>query len=419
MTDERGRFVVDWIGKNRLEFMKDGSYTHKRKKEEVLDLSLVSIDHCNVVKEWSTHEIPTNRFKFGKRIEFSDHRAMVMTLNLDPKLNSVPDRFTWNFDEKKVNEYKVLLIEKMIRWKKFYDNLKDNSDNVDKLVKCFQLMIVDAAKNSFGFKKYNSKSVNWVCKNYHRILKEKKKVNNFISHLIGKIKYRYNDIRYAPRNQKKLLKQKKQKEHRLQRKLDKLKGKNILESTKNIEKLINNPNVKNDKLMYDMVNKISKRNVSIILPIKHPKSHEIIATTNAEIAEEVHKHFIRPLTRNEYDDKHIRFHNHIEYVIDNYEKNNNKSNSIVNRPYSRQEVLKVINNLNTNSAMAFDLVHYKLIDYGKMILVNNMTRLFNLCFNQHQKCPSIWKYSEYVPLPKPGRDHSYCKIFVQYQFCQQ
>ena len=34
--------------------------------------------------------------------------------------------------------------------------------------------------------------------------------------------------------------------------------------------------------------------------------------------------------------------------------------------------------------------------------------LFNLCF-QHQLCPNIWKYGEYIPVAKPGRSPQYAK----------
>ena len=33
--------------------------------------------------------------------------------------------------------------------------------------------------------------------------------------------------------------------------------------------------------------------------------------------------------------------------------------------------------------------------------MENLTLLFNLCFFDHQICPNIWKYGEYIPVPKP------------------
>ena len=70
--------------------------------------------------------------------------------------------------------------------------------------------------------------------------------------------------------------------------------------------------------------------------------------------------------------------------------------------------MKVINDLNKNSAMAFDFMHFKLIQWSKKVILENLTLLFNLCF-EYQICPDIWKYGEYIPVPKPGRPPQYAK----------
>ena len=93
----------------------------------------------------------------------------------------------------------------------------------------------------------------------------------------------------------------------------------------------------------------------------------------------------------------------------NYHFNNNNNHAILNRAYSKQEILMVINNLNDNSAMAFDFIHFKLFKWCKMEIVDNLQLLFNLCFVIHQTCPDIWKYGEYIPVPKPGRPPQYAK----------
>ena len=59
--------------------------------------------------------------------------------------------------------------------------------------------------------------------------------------------------------------------------------------------------------------------------------------------------------------------------------------------------------------MTFDFVHYQLIQWIKLQIVHNLTNLFNLCYYTHQICPNIWKYSEYVPIPKSGWVLYYCK----------
>ena len=75
----------------------------------------------------------------------------------------------------------------------------------------------------------------------------------------------------------------------------------------------------------------------------------------------LHDHFIAPLEENEYEDKHKAFHNHVDNFMDKYKTNHNQNNSITNRPYTRQEVMFVINHLNLDSAMAFDFIHYRMI----------------------------------------------------------
>ena len=191
--------------------------------------------------------------------------------------------------------------------------------------------------------------------------------------------------------------------------MKKQKYNNMLKSTRKLENLINNLNVDKEKLFYDAVNKISNRETTSIPPLRDPKSDEVIATTDDEIANELHKFYSIPPKRNPYESKHIAYHNHVDNFVENYPNNHNKDDDIVNRPFNEQEVLYVINNLNINSAMAFDFVRYKLIKWSKFEIVYNLTNLFNMCYCLHQKCPLIWKYAEYVPVPKPGRVPYYCK----------
>ena len=136
-----------------------------------------------------------------------------------------------------------------------------------------------------------------------------------------------------------------------------------------------------------------------------------LATTMEEITEHIHQHFISPVKRNkkDYQKQHLDFHNRVENWMENYEFNNNANESILNREYSQQEVLKVITDLNKDSAMAFDFIHFKLIQWSKHIILENLTLLFNLCFSIHQICPTIWKYGECIPVPKPGRPPQYAK----------
>ena len=82
---------------------------------------------------------------------------------------------------------------------------------------------------------------------------------------------------------------------------------------------------------------------------------------------------------------------------------------MVNRKFTQQEVMHVLMTINVQSAMAFDYIHYQLLSWARFVIIANLTLLFNLVFFTHQICPQIWKYGEYIPVPKPGRVSYYCK----------
>ena len=410
VTDDRGRFVIDWMGENKLAFINNGELTHfKNNKGDVLDLSMVSSDHLNIVHEWSTSKVKSTRKRFGEVIPFSDHRGLITVLNFDPKIKVKPNRITWNFDENKIPEFKKVLIPLMIDWRKEYELHKDNIEMVDSLVEYFQLAIVHAAMDVFGFKTFNNESVNWADRRIHVWLIKKKRITNYISHLISKMKKKYGLIINAPKDMKKKLKKKKHDLNKLQKKMKKRKYNNILQSTYQIEKLLKNPNIDNTKVFYNTVNKISNRPRKSIPPIRDPKTNNIIAKTDKEIADKIHVFFGKPVPKGTFERDHELFHNHVNNFIGNYNANHNKQDSIVNRQYSVQEVLFVLNHINVQSAMAFDFIHYQLLVWAKTVIVMNLTLLFNLVFYIHQYCPRVWKYGEFVPVPKPGRDHSLCK----------
>ena len=66
----------------------------------------------------------------------------------------------------------------MIIWNELYEQCKDDKDCLDSLVEYFQLLIVTTAQDILGFKRYNSRSVNWVDSKIYEILNEKKKIKN-------------------------------------------------------------------------------------------------------------------------------------------------------------------------------------------------------------------------------------------------
>ena len=209
-TDDRGEIMLDWIRTNNMFYLNNGEYTYKNAngKKDVLDLILMENEGQQLVKHVTYHTIHstrTIRTPDGQRktVPFSDHRGMIITLNLDPIINITPNRITWNFDESKINLFQQALIPKMLDWYNMYEKLKDDPNNLDILVEYFQMSFVSTAQEIFGYKRYSSGSVNWVDKNVRDILIEKKKIRNKISHIIYKMKKHFGREYRAPRHMKK------------------------------------------------------------------------------------------------------------------------------------------------------------------------------------------------------------------------
>ena len=81
----------------------------------------------------------------------------------------------------------------------------------------------------------------------------------------------------------------------------------------------------------------------------------------------------------------------------------------MNREFNDQEVMRIITKLNTNSAMAHDMIHYKLLAIAKYEILIDLKNLFNLVYVEHALCPDVWRYGGVRPIPKPGRPSIYCK----------
>ena len=72
----------------------------------------------------------------------------------------------------------------MDEWKMVYQQLYHQKENVNLIDEYFQMIIVESAREAFGFKIFNDNSVNWVDNKIHRLLKRKKKMANKISRFI-------------------------------------------------------------------------------------------------------------------------------------------------------------------------------------------------------------------------------------------
>ena len=155
------------------------------------------------------------------------------------------------------------------------------------------MIIVETAREIFGFKVFNDNSVNWVDHKMHKLLRKKKRIANKISKLTGIMKKHYGNIKIASKNMKRKMKKYKHKLRRLQKKIKKNKYKNVIKSTENIERILNNNNISKDKVFFNTVNKIANRQSKQIPPLRDPDSDQIIAQTDDEIADTLHRHYCK------------------------------------------------------------------------------------------------------------------------------
>ena len=415
-TDHRGLNLANWMARSNMDFVNDGSYTHigNNGKEDAIDLSIISNEGKRFISRWKIHK------DLSVINNWSDHYIMETLIDLNPIVYDIPDRVTWNFDEDLIDDFKKNIKSKMIIWRLYYNDLYMDKTKLNQLAELFQLLFVQSCTEVFGFKYYNSNNFNWVSKKVMNLIEQRKKIKNQLSHLIAQLKRKSKAMittitqlfnSNIPRRLKKYWKSLKNRIHKLDKKIHKNKQDSILTSTAKIEKLINKDGAKNDKVFWSISNKLTYSKSNTIPPQRDKKTNKIVATTIDEIANHIHKHFIRKVDRNEkdYQPRHLRFHEKIEKWWKNYKINRKNTNSILNREYPQQEVLHVINDLNENSAMSFDFIHFKMIKWCKMEILENLTLLFNLCFNIHQESPNIWKFGEYIPVPKPGRPPQFAK----------
>ena len=429
ISDDRGKYIIDWIVENDLDFINDGTKTYinsTTQKEDVLDLSLISTDFLKAVVNWNVkndiYYILKEKYKNKKkkndnnflqhqqndyRIKLSDHYALVTNLHFDPICHEIPSNLTWNFKTSKIKEFKTVLEKYMLEWRASYDMHWKDSNFVDTLAELFQLLVFQAGYNVFGLKKYCKNMINTISTKTKSLMEEKHKISNKLSNLLMKIKKRYKGItsKYFKKKKRKLRRDIK----KLNKKINKSKSNKVVKSTLYMESVINDPNTKIDKAFWNMVDKISNVKENFIPPLRNDQNDKVIASTTQEIANQLHQHFIKDPKRNKYEQRHINYHNKINNFMYEYKYNNDDKDSLINRRISQQEIYHVLNHINQDSAMGFDFIHYKLLKWTKQVIVPNLTLLFNLCFSIHQKCPAIWKKGEFVPIRKPGRVPYYCK----------
>ena len=161
-TDARGEYLLDWMGENKMTFLNNGDFTYKNANggKDVLDIMMMDMNSVTLITKWSCQTVFSTRYKNtvnGKVvIDFSDHRAMVAKMALDPRINDIPDKISWNFDESKKQKLQNEIKIKMRIWEKEYEKHKDDPDKIDQLVEMFQLLITTTAQSVLGYRRYQS-----------------------------------------------------------------------------------------------------------------------------------------------------------------------------------------------------------------------------------------------------------------------
>ena len=407
INDNRGNYLYDWMAKNDMKCINNGNATHVNKnknkyKLDAIDLIIVSDNLNNNINNFRIDKYLYN--KFGH----SDHFALLCNINL--QINIIPEtiRKVWNWNDSKDEIFREKLNIKLKKWKILFEKYKNDKFKCEKCIKLFQMIIYNKAESVYGFKyisnknKFINKKVEKFVKDRHKILcqiaNKKKKLNNSIK------KYSYNFRKLLNREIKCL----KSKRNKLNHKIQKQKEKRIISNTENIEKNINKAIEKNcDKTFHNLYKIAANSKKDEIKLLRDKKSKEIIATSEEAIANKLIIHFNDEPKRNDYNDEAIEIHNGIDLFMQDYKPNHNQNNSVLNREFSEQEIMKRINKLNLDSAMAWDEIHYKLLHIAKYIIVPCLVLIFNAIYIIHQYLPYFWRFSEYIPAVKPGRDADY------------
>ena len=303
-----------------MDFINDGTFTYMNsttKKEDVLDLSLISMDLIKTVTNWcvkkdiyyilqeknkNKNKKNDNNFlqhqRHKNKIKLSDHYAMVTELHFDPICRDIPINLTWNFDTNKINDFKNLLSQYMQEWRLSYELHYHDSNYTDTLTELFQLLFFKAAYNVFGLKKYCKNRINTISFKTKKLMEAKHKTSNKLSNLLTRIKKRYHGK--IPKFLKKKKKKLKCAIKKINKKINKSKSNKVVKSTLHMEAVINDPNIKVDKVFWNMVDRISNVKENFIPPLRNDSSNKVIATTTEEIANQLHLHFIKDPKRNKY-----------------------------------------------------------------------------------------------------------------------
>ena len=89
----------------------DGSRHKGTGKEDAIDLTITSMESRRNIVRWKVYKDLSDAYNF------SDHYLMESLINFNPIVNHNPDKITWDFDEKLINEFNNEMKNKMEKWK--------------------------------------------------------------------------------------------------------------------------------------------------------------------------------------------------------------------------------------------------------------------------------------------------------------
>ena len=392
-TDKRGEQIVEFMDQNNLSVHhKHGMITHQNLsngKMDAIDITIVSDNIKQYISDWYTN-IDLVIKEFNKQ-SFSDHLCVVIKFNFKIQLDN-NFKYTWRFNPKRDDLYCKLIKNGMEEWFKYYLIHRNDVSQLDNLVLLFELNIRKAATKAYGIKIYNKNNKKLIS------IKEKKLKRKY-----RKIEKRYKRLlkKYDKQNKEiKILKKQLNKINHLI-KIERIRNINYEIETR--EQRINDASIDNTKEFYRLYKNAANNSNTKIGPIYDKINGNIIASTKDEIANQLLNHFNKPLIENKYNEKAIKNHKIVETFMSNYKINRNKSNISYNKPFTNFEVMRLINTLNLNSAMGYDMIHYKLLHIPRFEIVTYLTALYNLSFYIHRKIPTCWRYSNITPIPKPGK----------------
>ena len=411
--------VIDFIEQNELIICNDNyKPTHAKynviekipsvNEYNVLDLTLVSnnlLDHCS---DWTTNsynyfngepnsESVKNCELDAKWLaEVSDHFAV--TWNINCKIQELTDKYSWRLNSTHWNCYRDMMEINSLIWCNKFDKYGIKNAPIDDLTNELTIMMRESARTTIGIKKYTNNSVTWF----------NRKIGKTIATLKKLKRKREDEIKRRKKKQetKKAINFYK----RLRNKLELIAKKDVWwKNTKYLNENIDNPKIFNKK-----AKKITRRENAGIGPLF--KNDGTLATTTMEKAQIMHNYFTKKHKENEYSQDNINFHNYVKTVMDHDDEiepeqfygRKFKSLKILNRKITEQEIWKAIKTLKRDNAMGPDAIHNIMILEAVEQLIPIFIRLFNAILEQGYH-PFLWRISEFVGMPKPGKDPKYVK----------